>query len=212
MPEETYNINLDADQIQTALNDVHGADSEPTAASTNMVRSGGLLTYLDSFRASSGYGVYADAEHTEISPQVIEDTREQLTINGEGDSSYTEQLPTGVPELWSTLSDYIVPENVGDGYMIRIDFRYKCSMQSSYFDIELDISPTGDGSIVILLDTVQALKSANTEARYSQTHMIYSRDTFVANKGRLFINTTDAGPTVSVYSKSVTIGRFHKAI
>jgi|19_taG_2_1085344.scaffolds.fasta_scaffold01105_8 hypothetical protein len=212
MPEENYNLNLDGDQIQIALGQVHGADDKPIATSLNMVRSGGLYTHLAGFRASSGYGVYADSEHTENDAQVVGDARSQLTIDGLGSSNYTGQLPSGVTDLWDTSSNYITPENVGDGYMIRIDFRYKCSSQSSYFDIELDISPAGDGSTVILLDTIQCLKSANTEARYSRTHMIYSLETFVTNKGRLFVNTTDAGPTVSVYNKTVVIGRFHKAI
>ena len=209
MPEETYNIQLDADQVNQALLNVHDADSEPTAASDKMVRSGGLWTYLESLRPSTGYGVYTDSTYTEGSPLVAANARAQFVCNT---ASYIDQLPSGITELWDTAGNFIVPENVGDGYNIRVDMRFKSNALNSRFDLELDISPLGDGTNVILLDTVQCVKAANTEQRYTETHFVYSRETFVANGGRVFINSTDLGDTISAYAMGITVARVHKAI
>jgi len=212
MPEETYNIQLDADQVNTALLNVHGADTEPTAASTKMVQSGGLHAYLEGERQNSGYGVYDDLTTTEVSPLLAANARVQLTIDGDGPATYIEQIPGGEFVLWDDVGNFIQPANDGDAYMMRVSFRYKSNALNSHFDLELDISPTGDGSNVILLDTIQCLKAANTEARYNQSHFIYTRSTFIANGGRLFINSTDAGDTISIYEQTLGIGRIHKAI
>jgi hypothetical protein len=42
MPETTYNLELDADQINEALKKVHGADPAPMPGSTDMAESGGV--------------------------------------------------------------------------------------------------------------------------------------------------------------------------
>jgi len=209
MPEETYNIQLDADNVNQAILDVHSADSVPTASSDKMVRSGGLWTYLESLRPSTGFGVYTDTVYTEGVPMLVNNARVQFSCDT---ASYIDQLPTGITELWDVTDNSIVPENVGDGYNIRVDMRFKADALNSRFDLELDISLLGDGSNVILLDTVQCLKAANTEQRYTETHFIYSRETFVANHGRLFLNSTELGDTVSAYAMGITIARVHKAI
>ena len=210
MPEETYNIQLDADQVNTALLNVHDADTAPTAGSVKMVRSGGLWTYLESLRPSTGFAVYTDTVYTAPpSALVIDNDRIQFSCDT---ASYTEQLPSGVIALWDIAGNFITPENVGDGYNVRVDMRFQSDALNSRFDLELDISPLGDGSNVILLDTVQCLKNANTEQRYTETHFIYSRENFVSNGGRLFINSTELGDTISVYSMGITVARVHKAI
>ena len=44
--DPTYDIQLEAEQINTALRQVHGADLFPSETSDNMVRSGGVFTAL----------------------------------------------------------------------------------------------------------------------------------------------------------------------
>lgn len=207
----TYNIPLDAQQISDTLAKVHGADSVPTVASENMVQSGGLSTYLEAFRAGTGWGTWDDLDHT-VSTPFVATGRTRITIDGAGPTTYVAQNPAGADPLWDTINDLIMPENSGDGMILRIDFKCTASSQNSYMDLELDISAAKDGSIKILLDTIPFLKLAGTEMRFTRTYFIYARDTFAANGGALFMDPSDSGATVTAYDFDVQIGRFHKAL
>lgn len=155
-----------------------------------------------------GWAVYQDDTYTSGSPLVIASTQSQLTCDGAGSGTNKSYLPDGVSDFWNTTTNKITPENIGDCYDLRVQFKAKCSTVSAYFDFELDI---GGALGIITARTLSSSKGANTEQRYSVGLPVFSLSTFVANGGTIYLNSTDDGTTVSVYDIQILIKRDYKA-
>lgn len=141
------------------------------------------------YRKAQGWAFYDDSTYTSGSPLNVNNTRAQVSIDGLG--SFTEKrfLPTDTSDFWDTTNDEITPENVGDAYEVRLDFTAVAGSNADKFDIELDI---GDGSSVIILDqTFEMNKGQGNIEVFAWNAPIFTLETFVANGGKFYINTTD---------------------
>jgi hypothetical protein len=155
-----------------------------------------------------GWAVYADTQYNVGSPLVVANTRTKITCNGLG-ASNSDQMPVGVAEFWDTVTSKMIPENIGDAYDIRVQFKGKCSSVSAHFDFELDI---GAPNNIIFARTLSAVKGANTEVRYSVGVPVFSLATFVANGGEFYVDTTDDGTTLSLYDIQIFIKRDYASL
>lgn len=177
--------------------------SNPNGLQT-LVTNGSVTVQQSNILTGKGWMVYGDTQYTSASPLVVANNRVKLTCNGLGSDTYKGEAPFGITDLWDTTTQKFTPENSGDSYDVRVQFKAKCSTVSAYFDVELDIG----GSLgVITARTVSSSKGANNEQRYSIGIPIFTRDTFVANGGEIYINSTDSGTTVSIYDIQLFVKR-----
>jgi hypothetical protein len=152
-----------------------------------------------------GYGVYDDSTYTSASPLVIANTSTQITIDGLGSSTYTDQLPEGVTEFWDSVTNRIVTDTVGDAFDLRLGFKAKSSATNSFFDITFDI---GDPSGIVVAGQSKVMpKGLNTETRLTVDIPIFALSTFVANGCAIWFNTNVSGITLSVYDITLMVKR-----
>jgi hypothetical protein len=158
----------------------------------------GLLTY----RNALGWGYYDDSTYTEASPLSVNNARVQVEIDGLNTATETGYLPSS-GDLWDTTNNKILMPTIGDGFIFRLDWKAKSSNQNSYYSLELDI---GDGSsIVIAGRTYQMVHGINQEQRFTDTITGFALDTFVANGGKLYFDSTQDGANISVYDLGIKV-------
>lgn len=219
----TFNLSASKEAINAALLDVINKDTIPTEASTRMVQSGGVKSYLDSFvsalsSTSSGLAAritsleasklgwvrYVGSAYTTSNRLSANSARAQITIDGLGVGTVLDYSALSSGSFWA--ANQMTPLSIGDTYLVRIDFKAQAAASDSWFDLELDISPTKDGSNVILLDTVPMTKGT-LEMHITRTYAIEAMDAFVANNGAFFINTSESADSLSIYDISIFINR-----
>jgi len=153
-----------------------------------------------------GWAYYQDSTYTSGSPLVVNNARVQLTNDGLGANTEDAYLPNGISALW--IGNKITPENVGDAYEIRIDFKAKMSQTNAYGEVQLDI---GDGSIInIIKRTITFPRGAGVEHSFSMGFPIFCLSTFVTNGGKLYFDTTQGSDNMSVYDIAIFIARINK--
>jgi hypothetical protein len=158
-----------------------------------------------------GWAVYFDDQYTEGSPLVIDDTRTNLMINGQGAATITTYLPNAVTILWDTNNNEIVSSAIGNAYNVRVQFKAKAAVGATFFDIEFDIG-NGAGP-VIASRTLGAPKASGVEIQYSVGLPIYSMETFVANGCGVYLDSTPDSATISVYDLQIHIQQiFHEGL
>lgn len=160
-----------------------------------------------------GWAYYQDGTYTSGSPLSVNNALVQLLIDGLGTDTEKGQLPvnaSGNPiELWNTLTDKITPINAGDAYDLRLDFKASTATPSTYMDLKLDI---GTGTPVnIVTRTLQFPKGTGTTHSFSVGFPIFSLATFIANGGKLMLDTTGLGANVSVWDLGLFIKRDYAA-
>lgn len=150
----------------------------------------------------TGWASYSDSQYTSGSPFVVSSG---ATVNLPNDAATV--IDSFVPPGVTTLYDgtVITPENIGDAYEIRIDFKTSNNNVSGLADLILDI---GAPQNEILRRTFSFPKGSGTTFDYSTTTAFYSLSTFVANGGTIKINSI-TGDT-SIWDISYTIFRTHK--
>lgn len=149
-----------------------------------------LLTKVD----NEGWVSYFDTQYTNsASALVVNNDRVQLTCNGLGDQSNTNFLPASGSALWSTNSNAITSDNVGNAFDVRIQFTAQPAGSDDYMDIDFDIG-AGTNQIVIAHRLVTSPKGTDANI-YSFTTSLYSLDTFVANGCKIYLDSTGASPS-----------------
>ena len=165
------------------------------------------LATEDQATGGSGWAFYDDSTLTSGSPLTIANTRSQITIDGLGSSTDKTQLPADVTDFW--LGNEITPENAGDAYELRIDFKASVNAVNSYCLLQLDI---GDETPINIVNrTITFPRGQNIVHDISVGFGIFSGSTFLANGGKLFIDTSSAGDTVTLYEPGILIARVHQA-
>lgn len=146
-----------------------------------------------------GWAFYADSVHTSSNKQSISaGVRTQITIDKLGDLTET-RFRDGLPDgVWA--GNKIVPQSIGESYMVRLQFRASEDTSSSgqYLTIELDI-----GS-VIWSDTVALAKGQGVEQYISLAIPIFCLETFYANGGAFYVTPSD---DVQIWNKFVMLQR-----
>jgi hypothetical protein len=153
----------------------------------------------------TGWGHYLDSTYTSGSPlSILSGVRATLTNNAV--SKLEAQLPIGVTTFFDETTQKITAINDGDAYTMSIRFKAKMSVNSGYFDIDLDI---GGAQGIISQESIVFTRGAGTEQRFDIDLTVYSGATFVANGGTLSV--TPKNGDMDIYDISFVIVRIHKA-
>lgn len=153
----------------------------------------------------TGGAFYKDSEYTSGSPLVIDDARTQLTIDGLGPVTDTGQLPVEDHQFWE--NDAIRPIKAGDHYMLRIDFKAKMAQASAYAQLQLDIG--GESQVVIVDRVITFPRGANVDHSVSLAFPVFVGNSFLANGGKIYFDTTGGSDTLSVWEAGIFITRLH---
>jgi hypothetical protein len=184
-------------------------DIAQTTDNVVMLSGGVLYNTAPIDLTQEGWVVYSDSTYTSASPLTIASARTKLTCDGLGAGTNKIYVPEGVTDFWDTTTNKVTPQNIGDAYDFRVQFKGKCSTVSAYFDFELDVgAPLND----IFRRTLSASKGANAEISYSLGVPLFSLDTFIANGGDLYLNTIDDGTTLTVYDIQIFIKRDYASL
>lgn len=151
---------------------------------------------------NGGWLNYADATHTEGSPEAIAaDTPTQLTIDGAGASSVDEYRRGVNTDVWS--DNTFRPASIGETYIIRVTMKVAKST-SSDTTVELDLG-IGSGYSTIIADERKPLtKGQGVTDNLSFVFPVFCLGTFGLNGGRFFINATNG---ITVWSKAIFVQR-----
>lgn len=160
-----------------------------------------LFTRVEYLEHRMGWAFYDDSEYTEVSPLNVNNASVQLTIDEQGSSNLTGYLPNNTSFF---SNDKITPENVGDTYALRLDFKAKGSTPSDKFDVFIDI---GGSNPIIFDQSVEINKGSGVEQRYNLSIVVFSLNTFVANGGAIYLDTTETGDNIDFYDFGLLITR-----
>lgn len=163
-----------------------------------------VSAYSPSSNSFTGWAQYSDDSLSSGSPQVVNQGSTAVITNNAA-NVIESQLPIGVSSLYDGLK--IRPDQVGDAYMIRVNFDAFTSVQSGFATLELDI---GAPQNVILKKGITFPKGAGlaNAISISTSNLVYTLGTFIANGGELKL-VSNSGNT-SIYNVSYVISRIHK--
>lgn len=167
------------------------------------------ITATNAINGDLGWGYYQDNDYTSGSPLAINNARTQITINGEGGSTVTSQLPD-YGHVWDTTNDKILMENVGDAYTFRFDWKGTTSTANAFFNLNLDI---GSGSpINIVTSTFNFLKGTGVEQIFSTTISAFALATHIANGGKLYLDTSVDPCNCNFYDFGIKVERTYNGV
>lgn len=163
------------------------------------ITSSGVVVIAPVVTSSDGYGVYTDDEYTSTPLVVSNGTTVKLSNNA---GSVIEELPAGSSGFYD--GSVITPDALGDAYIVRLGFEAASSINQGAFNVAVDISETGDGSIVISGDPERMIRGSNTYQRYSISLPIFCREAFIANGGHVLFSAVDGNISVRNISFFIT--------
>lgn len=169
-----------------------------------IVRDGVTYSIMgEQLKTTNGWAYYQDNQYTQGSPLVSSTSKTQLTINGLGANTNREYLGSFY-DHW--VNDKILCQNVGDCFIVRLDWKVQSSANNELFDIIFDIG-TDETPIPVIQQTHSFRKGDNGIQRYSKTVSLFCLDTFKQNGCRIFIDTSDSGATLNIFDIAIKIER-----
>jgi hypothetical protein len=182
----------------------------PTAQKIDASDMNALKLAINALYDERGWGNYGDDAAASIA---LSTSETKLLINGLGSGTDESELPGGlsnVSSLWSTASNFISPEAIGDSYDIRIDLTISAkSGQANELTLQLDIGGNSGSSTVVVNEDTRSLNKT-APFKVSFTLPIYTLATFVTNGGQIWLKT-DAG-TATVTNRNIFIKRDYASI
>lgn len=155
------------------------------------ITSGGVVVIAPTVTSSDGYGVYGDSEY-DVTPFVVNSgTSAQLPNNA---ADVIEELPPGSAGYYD--GSRITPDALGDAYMVRLGFEAASSANDGSFNVSVDISAAGDGSIVISGNPERMIRGSGNFQRYTISLPIFCRETFLANGGTVRIESVSGNTSI----------------
>jgi hypothetical protein len=152
----------------------------------------------------AGWAQYTDTTYT-TSNRFVVTAGDTVTLPNDAGSVIDEYLPVGVTSLYNATDTLITPENVGDSYEIRIDFKAeKVTATDAYAGIQLDIG----GSQGVIVERLYTFPKGTNEHSFSTTSSIYSLSTFISNGGKLKFFAS--GSNVEIWDINYVIVRTSK--
>ena len=195
----TFSNNLPAVVSLTATNyPVMTSVANTNVLTRDATETDRLLTKVD----KQGWANYSDTAYTIGSPLTVNNARVQLTVNGLGGATEDGYLPAQSTALWSTNSNYIISDNIGNAYDIRVQFTGDPVGITERIDLEFDIG--GAGTNIITTRTISAPKGGDA-ADFSTTTALFSLGTFVTNGCKVYLNSTGDGSNWSIYDISIFV-------
>jgi hypothetical protein len=151
----------------------------------------------------NGWAIYDDLASA-TAPIVINSTKHQVSIDGSGPTNNVTYLPTGVSSLWNATLNKITPAKLGDSYDIRVDFKIEPTNTNDYANFILDIG-TDVAPNPIVNRSLTFLKTGVSS--FSVGFPVAATSDFIANGGRIFIDTSESTSTISLSDVDLFIKR-----
>jgi hypothetical protein len=151
----------------------------------------------------NGWAIYDDLASA-TTPIVINNTKYQITIDGSGPTNNVTYLPVGVLLLWDTTLNKIIPAKLGDAYDIRVDFKIEPTNINDYANFILDIG-TNLSPNPIINRSLTFLKTGVSS--FSIGFPVAAISDFIANGGRMFIDTSGSTSTINLSDVDLFIKR-----
>lgn len=159
----------------------------------------GVVVSAPVISSSGGYGVYGDSQYDSTPLVVNSGTQVKLPNNS---ADIIEELPAGSSGFYD--GSVITPDALGDAYILRLGFEAASSSTNGAFNVAVDISATGDGSIIISGNPERMIRGANSYQRYTISLPIFCRETFLANGGHVLIESVTGNTSVRQISFFIT--------
>lgn len=163
------------------------------------ITSGGVVVVATQVSSSDGYGVYGDSQY-DSTPLVVSAGNTVKLANNAAD--VFEQLPPGSSGYYD--GSVITPDALNDAYIVRLGFEASSSINNGAFNVAVDISATGDGSIVISGDPERMIRGSNEYQKYTISLPVFCRETFLANGGHVLFTAVDGNISVRDISFFIT--------
>lgn len=200
MAQETSSVpsKVTGDTLTSAeLNELNGTVNSNAADSESR-----LLT-LESGQAGTaqGWGYYQD----DAAAQIIGLTDTKLTIDGQGPNTNLSYLPSGVANLWDTVTNKVISTGVGDSYTLRLDLPVTAKDNNAdYLRFKMDIGSGATPSITIVERIIGLPDVGELPTTVSIAFSYFSLSTFDANNAQFFLSSnaqtvTITNPTVAIF-------------
>ena len=163
------------------------------------IAASGIINIAPSITSSDGYGVYGDSQYA-TTPFVVTAGNTVLLPNNA--ANVIEELPPGSSGYYD--GNVITPDALGDAYILRLGFEAASSSANGAFNVAVDISATGDGSIIISGNPERMIRGANSYQRYTISLPIFCRETFLANGGHVLVESVTGNTSVRSISFFIT--------
>lgn len=155
-------------------------------------------------KRDTGWASYSDTNYSSISPLIINENDTSVLENNAG-SSITSYLPDGIFSFYDSILNKIILENVGDSYVMRVDFKASSSALNGLAYIKLNIKGTQN---VILQKFITFPKGSDLIHDFSFTFNFYSLHDLVSNGGEIKIESVSGN--TSIHDVIFLITRVHK--
>jgi hypothetical protein len=159
----------------------------------------GVIDIAPVITSADGYGVYGDSQYTSTPLVVTAGSTVKLANNA---ASVIEELPPGSNGYYD--GNVITPDAFKDAYLLRLGFEAASTSNNGAFNVFVDISATGDGSIIISGNPERMIRGSGTFQKYTITLPIFCRETFIANGGHVLIESVDGNTSVRQISFFIT--------
>ena len=157
---------------------------------------------LGSSEIGLGWAQYGDTQYNDSNRLTLTASTDNPIPNNAG-SSITSYLPKGITSLYD--GNVITPAQIGDAYVLRVNFTATISNNNGSCEIKLDIGGLkGD----ILERTLKFPRGAGVAHRFTNTNLIYSLSTFLDNGGQVQISPSH---TMEIWDITFVIARVYKA-
>tara|TARA_R100000951_G_scaffold90032_2_gene78186 strand:- start:7016 stop:7639 length:624 start_codon:yes stop_codon:yes gene_type:complete len=206
MTQETSSVpsKVTGDTLTSSeLNEINGT------VNANAADSESRLVTLESGQSGTaqGWGYYKD----NAASQVIGLTDTKLTIDGLGSTSNLSYLPSGVANLWDTVTNKVISTGVGDSYTLRLDLPITDKGNNAdYIRFKMDIGSGATPSIIVVERIIGLPDVSELPTTVSVSFSYFSLSTFDANNAQFFLSTNSQ--TVTVTNPAVAIFRTTGAV
>lgn len=183
----------------TEINDINTTVNENSADAESRL--------ADIKSNTTGWGYYQDSSGTDN----ISTGFQKFEIDGAGLGTNTNHLPTGVSSFWDASNQVITPDNAGDAYLVKVDFRVTSRSDnqngtSEWIEFSFDSAEDADGNTNRIFNTKLDIHKSNFY--YSVVATVFADSDFFDNGCGIFARTSYG--LVATTDRAVTILRVSK--
>ena len=206
------NTVVDANSIAIGFNDTDIANNaanistNTTNIGTNTSNIATNVSDIADVSSISGWGSYTDNVYTTGSPLTVTQGNTGIITNSAATLINT-YLPTGVSSFYNPATSRITPENLGDSYVVRVNFTARTDNNSGSAVLGFNLGPT-PGSDLILQRTITFPRGIGVDRPVTSSNLTFVTSNFLANGMRIELESI-VGDT-EIFDISFLISRLSK--